>query len=41
MAALWLPTWDNSISVVSDHLGGWQPQQVFADPLPQRWYLTR
>ncbi|MGH9293637.1 MAG: ABC transporter substrate-binding protein [Acidimicrobiales bacterium] len=41
VAALWLPTWDNSISVVSDHLGGWQPQQVFADPLPQRWYLTR
>ncbi len=40
VAALWAPTWDNQISVVSNKLHGWQPQQVFADPLPQNWYLS-
>ncbi|MGH9292158.1 MAG: hypothetical protein ACRDZ6_05195, partial [Acidimicrobiales bacterium] len=40
VAALWSPTWDNQISVVSNSLQGWQRQQVFANPLPQRWYLT-
>lgn len=40
-AGLWVPTADNSISVVSNKLHGWQPQQVFADPLPERWYYTK
>jgi len=40
VAALWFPTGDNQISVVSDRLHGWRPQQVFGDPMPQRWYVT-
>jgi len=41
VAALWFPTVDNSISVVNDKLGGWEPQQVFANPMPEDWYLTK
>ncbi len=41
VAALWFPTQDNSISVVKDTLSGWQPQQVFANPMPENWYFTK
>ena len=41
VAALWFPTVDNSISVVSNKLGGWQPQQAFAAPMAENWYLTK
>ncbi len=41
VAALWFPTVDNAISVVKDSLHGWQPQQVFANPMPENWYYTR
>jgi peptide/nickel transport system substrate-binding protein len=41
VAALWFPTVDNEISVVKDSLHGWQPQQVFANPMPENWYYTR
>ncbi len=41
IAALWFPTIDNELSVVSDKLRGWQPQQVYANPMPENWYLTR
>ncbi|MHB1928758.1 MAG: ABC transporter substrate-binding protein, partial [Acidimicrobiales bacterium] len=41
VAALWVPTWDNQISVVSNKLGGWQPQQVFGDPMFQNWYVSK
>src|SRR5579875_1193290 len=41
VAALWFPTVDNAISVVSDRLSGWQPQQVFANPMPENWYFTK
>ncbi|MGH9292159.1 MAG: ABC transporter substrate-binding protein [Acidimicrobiales bacterium] len=40
VAALWVPTWDYNITVASDHIGGWLPQEAFGDELPQRWYLT-
>jgi len=39
VAALWFPTWDWQVSVVSNHLHGWDPQQVFGDPVPSRWYF--
>ncbi len=39
VAALWFPTWDEQISVVSKKLHGWSPQQVFGDPQPSRWYF--
>lgn len=39
VAALWWPTGDNQISVVSDKLHNWQPQQAFGNPMPQRWTL--
>jgi hypothetical protein len=32
---------DNQISVVKDTLHGWQPQQVFANELPENWYFTK
>jgi peptide/nickel transport system substrate-binding protein len=41
VAALWFPTVDNEISVVKDTLHGWQPQQVFANPMPEDWYYTK
>ncbi len=41
IAALWFPTVDNQISVVKDTLHGWQPQQVFANELPENWYFTK
>ena len=41
VAALWFPTVDNSISVVSNKLGGWQPQQAFAAPMAENWYFTK
>jgi peptide/nickel transport system substrate-binding protein len=41
VAALWFPTVDNAISVVSNKLSGWQPQQVFANPMPENWYFTK
>ncbi len=41
IAALWFPTQDNAISVVKNTLHGWQPQQVFANPLPENWYFTK
>lgn len=37
VAALWFPTWDWQISVVSKKLHGWNPQQIFGDPTPSRW----
>lgn len=40
VAALWVPTWDNRISVVKDSLQGWQVQQAFGDPRPSQWYYT-
>ncbi|KJE77833.1 ABC transporter substrate-binding protein [Ferrimicrobium acidiphilum] len=39
VAALWFPTWDWQVSVVSNHLHGWNPQQVFGNPVPSRWYF--
>lgn len=39
LAALWFPTWDWQISVVSKSLHGWNPQQIFGDPTPSRWYF--
>lgn len=39
VAALWFPTWDWQISVVSTKLHGWKPQQIFGDPTPSRWYF--
>ncbi len=39
VAALWFPTWDEQISVVSKKLHGWNPQQVFGNPQPSRWYF--
>jgi peptide/nickel transport system substrate-binding protein len=41
VAALWFPTVDNEISVVKDTLHGWQPQQAFANPMPEDWYYTK
>ena len=41
VASLWFPTGDNQISVVSNKLHGWQPQQVFGDWLQSRWYFTK
>jgi peptide/nickel transport system substrate-binding protein len=41
VAALWFPTVDNQISVVQNTLAGWQPQQVFANPMPEDWYFTK
>jgi peptide/nickel transport system substrate-binding protein len=41
VAALWFPTVDNQISVVKNTLQGWQPQQVFANELPENWYFTK
>lgn len=41
IAALWFPTVDNQISVVKSTLHGWQPQQVFANPMPEDWYYTK
>jgi peptide/nickel transport system substrate-binding protein len=41
VAALWFPTVDNQISVVKDTLHGWQPQQVFANQMPENWYYTK
>jgi peptide/nickel transport system substrate-binding protein len=41
IAALWFPTVDNQISVVKDTLHGWQPQQVFANEMPENWYFTK
>jgi peptide/nickel transport system substrate-binding protein len=41
IAALWFPTVDNQISVVKDNLQGWQPQQVFANEMPEYWYFTK
>jgi peptide/nickel transport system substrate-binding protein len=41
VAALWFPTVDNEISVVKNTLHGWQPQQVFANPMPENWYYTK
>ena len=41
IAALWFPTVDNQISVVKDTLHGWQPQQVFANEMPENWYYTK
>jgi peptide/nickel transport system substrate-binding protein len=41
IAALWFPTVDNQISVVKDTLHGWQPQQVFANEMPEYWYFTK
>jgi peptide/nickel transport system substrate-binding protein len=41
IAALWFPTVDNQISVVKNTLHGWQPQQVFANELPENWYFTK
>lgn len=41
IAALWFPTVDNEISVVKNTLRGWQPQQVFANPVPENWYYTK
>jgi len=41
IAALWFPTVDNEISVVKDTLRGWEPQQVFANPMPEDWYDTK
>jgi peptide/nickel transport system substrate-binding protein len=38
-AAIWWPTGDNQISVVSDNLHGWQPQQPFGDPVFSGWYF--
>jgi peptide/nickel transport system substrate-binding protein len=39
VAALWFPTWDWQISVISNKLHGWAPQQVFGNPTPSRWYF--
>jgi len=41
VAALWFPTWDWQISVVSKQLGGWSPQQIFGNPQPSRWYFVK
>ncbi|MST31301.1 hypothetical protein GHK86_00955 [Acidimicrobiaceae bacterium USS-CC1] len=41
VASLWFPTGDNQISVVSDKLHGWRPQQVFGNWLQSRWYFTK
>ncbi len=41
VAALWFPSAPYQVSVVKDTLRGWQPQQVFADPQPSRWYLVK
>jgi peptide/nickel transport system substrate-binding protein len=41
IAALWFPTVDNQISVVKNTLHGWQPQQVFANEMPENWYFTK
>jgi peptide/nickel transport system substrate-binding protein len=41
IAALWFPTVDNQISVVKNTLHGWQPQQVFANEMPENWYYTK
>lgn len=41
VAALWFPTVDNAISVVKNTLHGWQPQQVFTNPMAQDWYFTK
>ena len=38
-AAIWWPTGDNQISVVSNRLHGWQPQQPFGDPVFSGWHL--
>ncbi len=40
VAALWFPTWDWQISVVSNKLKGWNPQQIFGNPQPSRWYFS-
>lgn len=40
VAALWFPTWDWQISVVSNKLKGWDPQQIFGNPQPSRWYFS-
>jgi peptide/nickel transport system substrate-binding protein len=36
-AAIWWPTGDNQISVVSDSLHGWQPQPPFGYPVFSGW----
>jgi peptide/nickel transport system substrate-binding protein len=41
VAALWFPTWDWQISVVSKKLAGWSPQQIFGDPQPSNWYFVK
>lgn len=41
VASLWFPTDDNQISVVSNKLHGWRPQQVFGNWLQSRWYFTK
>jgi peptide/nickel transport system substrate-binding protein len=38
-AAIWWPTGDNQISVVSNKLHGWEPQQPFGDPVFAGWYF--
>ena len=39
--SLWFPSSPYQISVVRSTLQGWQPQQVFADPQPSRWYFVK
>jgi peptide/nickel transport system substrate-binding protein len=41
VAGLWFPSAPYQISVVKDTLREWQPQQVFGDPQPSRWYFVR
>ena len=41
IAGLWVPVRADRISVVKDTLRGWEPQQIFANPLPARWYEVR
>ncbi len=38
-AAIWWPTGDNQISVVSDRLKGWSPQLAFGNITPNEWYF--
>ncbi|HVA21562.1 MAG TPA: ABC transporter substrate-binding protein [Candidatus Micrarchaeia archaeon] len=38
---LWWPLANYQISVVSDHLHGWTPQDIYASAYPENWTLSR
>ncbi|HUY97583.1 MAG TPA: ABC transporter substrate-binding protein [Verrucomicrobiae bacterium] len=38
---LWWPLANYQISVISDHLHGWSPQDIYASVYPENWTLSR